>query len=95
MTGRASALLHTRETEKMTHPHDQIEDEFILALRRGQDVATSATVAHYTRGHDRAYHIKQALRSADKLANDVLRLRKEIAVAEIDVDIDEEFGGPI
>lgn len=66
----------------MKHPYDQINHEFILGLRAGHDADTSATIAHFTRGNDRKYHIDQALKAADKVTAAAAKLRADIDAIE-------------
>lgn len=64
------------------HPYDDIDHAVILALRLGTRVAERALLAHYTSGNSRAGHIKDALESADELAEHAQTLRDAMARAD-------------
>ena len=73
----------------MTHPYDQIDHKLILALRAGHEAEISATLAHYTRGGCREYHLGKALEAADKVTTAAEALRAEIASFELEASMEE------
>ena len=72
-----------------THPYDQIDHRLILALRAGHEAEISATLAHYTLGGSREYHLGKALEAADKVTAAAEALRAEIASLELEASMEE------
>ena len=64
------------------HPYDDLDHTAILNLRRGADAAEEATIAHYTKGLSRAYHLGLALKRADEFAEHAQTLRDAMARAD-------------
>lgn len=73
----------------MKYLYDNIDHKLILALRAGHDAEIAATLAHYTRGEDRKYHIGKALEAADNVTAAAEALRAEIASFELGADMAE------
>lgn len=71
----------------MPPTYDDIHHDFILALRAGHEVEIAATLAHYTRGGDRRYHLEKALASADRVTAAAAALRAEIKRLEAEAEV--------